>query len=260
MRKIYESKNFIKPDIDWKPKFSETYHTPSYYIENDVFHLLWGRVKIKNNSVIHEIKNIYTRDKIEIPFKNINQIIVHGGHTEQYHGRFYLHSENKIYQYPCIENLILFTALSIQDKPDISYFIDLDFCKKHSNTKIAEIGVKFGLSSHWMLKNMINCQIDLFEREPKVIDIINSQLQEYNDRYTLYFGDAQKSLLNINNKIYDIVFFDSSHKYEIDIQIFESLLPHIDENTLVIFDDYNITDVKKLVEYACKLKNFKLIV
>lgn len=260
MRKIYESKNFIKPDIDWKPKFSETYHTPSYYIENDTFHLLWGRVKLKNNSIIHEIKNIYTRDKIETIFNNINRIIVHGGHTEQYHGKYYLHSEDNIYQYNYIENLILFTSLSIQDKPDISYFIDLDFCKKHSNTKIAEIGVRFGLSSRWMLKNMVNCQIDLFEKEPKVIDIINSQLQEYNGRYTLYFGDAQESLLHIDDKIYDIVFFDASHNYEIDSQIFENLLPHIDENTLIIFDDYNFTDVQKLVAKVTKLKNFKFII
>ena len=124
------------------------------------------------------------------------------------------------------------------------------FISDISNFKsIAEIGARYGSSSKWILerKNK-DTNYDIYELNPNFIDIIKNRLKGFND-YNLYQGDASETL-KTNNTIYDLVFFDCSHIYDIDIKVFESLIPHINNETIIIFDDYYLDDIKKLVKVA----------
>lgn len=150
---------------------------------------------------------------------------------------------SKTYQYE--ENVELTTLCT---KPQINLYI-----KDIKNYKsIAEIGVRYGSSSKYILDNNKNLDhLDLYEINENFINITKERLKDYSG-WKLYVGDAKNSLQS-NDTYYDLVFFDCSHIYDIDIEIFNSLLSHIDDNTVIVFDDYYVADVKHLVKDAQKL-------
>lgn len=70
-----------------------------------------------------------------------------------------------------------------------------------------------------------------------------------NKNVKLYNGDARITLIayKLYNIKFDVVFFDASHHYEVDNEILNRLIPLLNKNAYIIFDDYDIDDVNKLV-------------
>ena len=130
-------------------------------------------------------------------------------------------------------------------------YLVTDFIKKLNlnNIHLAEIGIRYSSTS----KNIINelndiiKQYDLFEHN---IAYINYAKQLFNDnnKIKIYGNEADISLNNLPAEvIYDFVYFDASHKYDIDKKILNSLISHINKNSIILFDDYNIKDIYILV-------------
>ena len=46
---------------------------------------------------------------------------------------------------------------------------------------------------------------------------------------------------------YDFVFFDAHHHYKDDYPILQSLIPHLKESTVIIFDDYDYSEEVKIL-------------
>ena len=166
-------------------------------------------------------------------------------------GTHYFINEGKEYTY---EKGIAISNICIL--PQLPKFLR---AKKFSTYKhVAEIGVRYGSSSRFILDNFENLStLDLYEYNLNFIEIIKDRLKDYS-KYNLYEGDARDTL-KTNSQIYDLVFFDCSHIYDIDIEIFKQLIPHINKSTLLIFDDFYLADVKKLIAEVKQLIPNRLI-
>jgi len=173
-----------------------------------------------------------------------NEIMFNGPHIKFVDKKPIFINEPRTYTY---EPNTIFSNINI--KPSINKYIKN--IKKFN--KIAEIGGRYGSSSIWILDNMNeDAYLDIYEVDKDYADIIKDRLKDYNN-YDLIYGDARETIKQ--DVIYDLIFFDCSHIFDIDKVIFDKLKNNIDENTIIIFDDYFMPDVRKLVRYA--LKDYK---
>lgn len=110
----------------------------------------------------------------------------------------------------------------------------------------AEIAGGLGSTSSYNLKNLKFSHYDIYEKlEIKALSIRN-EISEYQNA-NLLEGDAEK-ILKETETLYDVVFFDATHHYEKDKRILEALQKHLKDTSVLIFHDYNIPDVKKLID------------
>ena len=211
----------------------------------------WSRHSFSDNNIysyIYDIKKVViSRDHVLYKKNSKNEIYLE------------LINDGKVHEYISDDFIYLSTACANSKYPAISRYVDEQDFIKFKN--IAEVGVMFGNSSKYIIKNFNFDKIDLFEKEIFYKDIILkniSSLPNFN-KCTIYWGDCRA--VSTNNTIYDLIFFDPNHKYKMTFNdlysIFIHFLPNINENTLVIFDDYDNEDVQKLVETVMQLKKFK---
>ncbi len=201
---------------------------------------------INNNTIKTAIHSNYKNAII----RKCDSISFDGPHIYIKNGIHYFIDSPKTYTYE--EGVELSTLCT---KPQINLYI-----KNISDYKsIGEIGIRYGSSSKFILDNNNNLStLDLYEINENCIEIAKERLRDYS-KWRIFEGDAEETL-KTNNTYYDLVFFDCSHIYEIDIEIFKSLLAHIDDKTVIIFDDYYLDDVKHLVRDVQKMiPNNKII-
>ena len=131
------------------------------------------------------------------------------------------------------------------------------------NNIYVELGVKFGAAAAGVLEyskeNNLNLSINLFEKDLNCCNFLRQRFENDNN-VTVFEGDAAKEMNKLNQK-YDFVFFDTHHHYNDDYPILQSLIPHLKEETIIVFDDYTeIEDVQKLVkEFQIQHSEFKNI-
>ena len=170
-------------------------------------------------------------------FKNI---YVEGPHTIYLNNKFEYIEKSKLYKWE--PNLQICTCCI---KPKITRFISKEELSKYNS--IAEIGCRYGSSSLYLVNNCNNkAKVYLYEKEKLYCDLIQKRLGNSNN-YEIYVGDASSSLC-FNDIVFDLVFFDASHHLNTDLLIANQLYKHINEKTLVIFDDYDRPEIKELIE------------
>lgn len=141
---------------------------------------------------------------------------------------------------------------SILKCPDLKYTL-------YKN--VAELGVRWGSSSKYILDNFSNLEhLTLFERKDSCCEVICKRLNQYHN-WTLFAGDAAVSLHNLSTAVepFDFVFVDLSHKFNIDKLVIDQLVPFVNTDTVIWFDDEQISDVIKLKEYAKSILNCRII-
>lgn len=120
---------------------------------------------------------------------------------------------------------------------------------KLENINMAEIGIRYSITSEDILNKFNNTikRYDLYD----VVHVCCEHARnifKYDNRINVFEGSADESFKKLDeNIIYNFVYFDASHHYEIDIKILDELIKHIDKNTIICFDDYDVKDVNKLV-------------
>ena len=177
---------------------------------------------VKTDSVTVETEHVYIKD-------NISYFIPH---------RMTYYFEPNVQ----ITNLCIY--------PQISKYVNIEEISTYHS--IAEIGVRYGSSAKWIIENSKELEVfDLYECNSNYVEIIKQRLLNYKT-YSVYEGDASVTL-GVNSHVYDLVFFDCSHVFDIDIRILNQLKPHISSNTTLIFDDFYLPDVKRLVNEAKKI-------
>ncbi|TAF44748.1 MAG: class I SAM-dependent methyltransferase [Sphingobacteriales bacterium] len=112
--------------------------------------------------------------------------------------------------------------------------------KHQQPNTVIELGTCLGLTTAYMAKAAPNAHIISMEGCPKTANnaLQNLQLLHANN-VSLKVGDFNKNLPSVisENSIIDVVFIDGNHQQKATIDYFNSFLPHIHHNSLLIFDD-----------------------
>ena len=237
---------------------------PSLKYINGIIYLTHGDLAFKNGKIygnhyhtlyrddMHNAEFCLDINKVKMIIVNIPLYII-----KKIDGQYFESTEKYIDVSSLDSNIYHITCTNLKCKIT-NYFHLLK-----ENDIYVEIGVKFGGTAGRVLEyskeNNLNLSINLFEKEPNCCSFLKQKFKNDNN-VTIFEGDAAKEINKLNQK-YDFVFFDASHHYKIDYQILQSLIPHLKEETIIIFDDYHeIEDVQKLVkEFKTQYPEFKNI-
>ena len=237
---------------------------PNLKYVNGVIYLDHGDLAFKNGKIYgrhdHTINHHDMHDaEFCLDINKVKKIIVNKSPyiIKNFNNQYFLGTEKCIDVSSLDSNIYHITCTNLKCK--ISNYFHL---LKENNIYV-EIGVKFGGAAGGILEyskeNDLNLSINLFEKDPNCCGFLR---QRFNDdkNVTIFEGDASEEINKLNQK-YDFVFFDAHHHYKDDYPILQSLIPHLKEETILIFDDYNeIEDVQKLVkEFKTQYPEFKNI-
>jgi predicted O-methyltransferase YrrM len=107
-----------------------------------------------------------------------------------------------------------------------------------NSKNILELGTSLGIATHAMQLANPNSQITTIEGCPNLSEFTKINfLKNQMSSVTLINDDFQKALKTLNNKSFDLIFFDGNHQKESTLQYFNALLPSTHNDSLFIFDD-----------------------
>ena len=112
---------------------------------------------------------------------------------------------------------------------------------KHANPQcIVELGTGLGLSTLYLAKAAPQAQLHTFEGDSTLAKLNRSLFERESAlNITLHgglFNITLPNFLHTNPRI-DIAFIDGDHTYDATIRNFRMMLPFLNENSIVIFDD-----------------------
>ena len=101
----------------------------------------------------------------------------------------------------------------------------------------------------------------LIRLEPYSIKSVKKLLQKYENNINIIKGDSNQVLQEINIDNFDYVFLDGGHKYETVLFDLKILTKVIENNGVILCDDYDLTyapGVKKAIDEYTALNKFNL--
>tara|TARA_B100000929_G_scaffold208616_1_gene166259 strand:+ start:75 stop:710 length:636 start_codon:yes stop_codon:yes gene_type:complete len=96
---------------------------------------------------------------------------------------------------------------------------------------------------------------------PYSLDAVEKLLRKFKDNIKIIKGDSKDILKDINVGEFDYVFLDAGHKYETVQNDLKNLIQVVNNNGIILSDDYNLTyapGVKKAIDEYIFKNNFKL--
>ena len=90
---------------------------------------------------------------------------------------------------------------------------------------------------------------------------VEKLLRKFKDNIKIIKGDSKDILKDINVGEFDYVFLDAGHKYETVQNDLKNLIQVVNNNGIILSDDYNLTyapGVKKAIDEYIFKNNFKL--
>ncbi len=115
---------------------------------------------------------------------------------------------------------------------------------KHLQPKtILELGTHLGVSGLYFLDGT-DAHLTTIEACENTQNLAKRTLSTYSDRLTMVLGTFRTRLPDVLNSqtSIDLMYVDGNHDFENTIWHFESLLKHVNENSVMIFDDINWTE------------------
>ena len=101
----------------------------------------------------------------------------------------------------------------------------------------------------------------IIKLDPYSIESVQKLLKKYENNINIIRGSSNNVLKEINLDNIDYVFVDGGHKYETVQNDLKNLTKVIENNGVILCDDYDLTDapgVKKAIEEYVLLNNFNL--
>lgn len=105
---------------------------------------------------------------------------------------------------------------------------------------ILELGTSLGISTMYLAEGNTKAKLTSIEGSQAIADIALRNFSYLKQtQIKLKVGNFDEILPNILPQIenLDLVYIDGNHQYEPTIKYFEMILPYLNENSLVIFDD-----------------------
>lgn len=103
---------------------------------------------------------------------------------------------------------------------------------------VLELGTSLGIGTHAMALAKSNTKVTSIEGCAEISKVAQNHLKAFQIENTTLktgqFSDIIPTLLNCN---WDLVFFDGHHDKEATLNYFNQLLPHVQNDSVFIFDD-----------------------
>ena len=96
---------------------------------------------------------------------------------------------------------------------------------------------------------------------PYSYEAVKNLLKKYKNNIEIIKGNSNKVLQTIETHYFDYVFLDGGHKYETVLFDLKCLTKVIENNGIILCDDYDLTyapGVKKAIDEYVLLNNFNL--
>lgn len=104
---------------------------------------------------------------------------------------------------------------------------------------ILELGTSLGIGTAALKLGNSNAQIDSLEGCPEILTVAQEQFNYFRLEHVNFIeGDFDKTLGEvIKNNRYDLIYIDGNHQKKPTLNYFEKLIPHVHNDSLIIFDD-----------------------
>jgi predicted O-methyltransferase YrrM len=103
---------------------------------------------------------------------------------------------------------------------------------------ILELGTSLGIATHAMHLGNPEANITTIEGCPNISEFSRTNFEKNHiQNFMLLNTDFKNALKDLTSNSFDLIFFDGNHKKEATLQYFESLLPTIHNDSVLIFDD-----------------------
>ena len=101
----------------------------------------------------------------------------------------------------------------------------------------------------------------LVRLDPYSPESVKKLLKKYKKNISIIKGNSNKILAEMTSEKFDYVFLDGGHKYETVLKDLKFLTKIIENNGIILCDDYDLTyapGVKKAIDEYVLLNNFNL--
>jgi len=101
----------------------------------------------------------------------------------------------------------------------------------------------------------------IIKQDPYSIESVEKLLVRYKNNINIIRGNSNKVIREISLDKFDYVFLDGGHKYETVLNDLKNLTKVIENNGVILCDDYDLTyapGVKKAIDEYVLLNNFNL--
>lgn len=141
--------------------------------------------------------------------------------------------------------------------------------KHYQYKSILELGTSLGITSAYLAKANHQATVYTFEGATTIATQAKQVLQNLKcSNVEISLGNFDETLplfLSQFNKPLDFVFIDGNHQYEPTLNYFNQLLPHLQENSLVVLDDIHWSKPmhsawKKIIQHAAVTMSVDLFV
>lgn len=110
-------------------------------------------------------------------------------------------------------------------------------CRHLEPTNILELGTSVGLGTAALLFGAPHAKITSVEGCPQTLAIAKEHLKPPQNRNLMLIQERFDRFLETDQKRYDLILLDGDHRKTATLEYFETLLPKLQPNGLLIFDD-----------------------
>lgn len=129
----------------------------------------------------------------------------------------------------------------IQAKPAYQSKVLFKLIKSNNPKTVVELGTSAGMTSCYISKAISNkCEFYTIEGCPNIFNLGQETFKKTNcNNITHLQGDFDSVLPDLLKKLntIDLLYIDGNHSYEATLKYFKLALSHINENSIIVFDD-----------------------
>lgn len=122
-------------------------------------------------------------------------------------------------------------------------------CRLYQAQRCLEFGTHVGISSLYQLKALKESQFYSMEGDPQLAAIAKENFTKFDVEVQQFIGEFSEILdqaFLLKDFRPDYVFIDGNHRYAPTLQYFHQLLPHMPDESILVFDDiYWSAEMKK---------------
>lgn len=114
------------------------------------------------------------------------------------------------------------------------------FCKYYQPSICLEFGTHVGISSLYQMSALEGGEFHTMEGDPGLAEIAKGNFDRFKQKAHQYIGEFDHILqkeISLAKLRPDYVFIDGNHTYEATLRYFHMLLPHMPDESIMVFDD-----------------------